>query len=85
MRDPQYALILGFLIIIVAVSLFGAGVFIKHFLLRGLLRLQGSLPWRYGRFLDHAAQLVILRKVGGGYIYMHRLLQQYLARADPEL
>jgi hypothetical protein len=52
---------------------------VKHFLLRGLLRLQRSLPWRYSRFLDHAARLFFLRKVGGAYIFMHRLLQQYFA------
>ena len=78
-RDPLYALIISLLSALIAAALFGAGVFFKHFLLRGLLRIQHSLPWRYSRFLDHAAQLVFLRKVGGGYIFMHRLLQQYFA------
>jgi hypothetical protein len=79
MRDSLYALNIGVLSALIAAALFGGGVFVKHFLLRGLLRRQRSLPWRYSRFLDHAAQLVFLRKVGGGYIFMHRLLQQYFA------
>jgi hypothetical protein len=79
MRDPIYALNMGLLTAVIAAALFGAGVFVKHFLLRGLLRWQRKLPWRYVRFLDYAAQLVFLRKVGGGYIFMHRLLQQYFA------
>ena len=79
LRDPIYALNIGVLSALIAASLFGGSVFVKHFLLRGLLRLQHNLPWRYTRFLDHAAQLVFLRKVGGGYIFMHRLLQQYFA------
>lgn len=79
LRDPIYALNIGVLSALIAASLFGGSVFVKHFLLRGLLRLQHNLPWRYTRFLDHAAQFVFLRKVGGGYIFMHRLLQQYFA------
>ena len=79
LRDLTYGLGLAILSALIAAALFGGSVFVKHFLLRGLLRLHGSLPWRYGRFLDHAAQLVFLRKVGGGYIFMHRLLQQYFA------
>jgi MFS family permease len=79
MRDTPYALNIGVLSALIAAALFGGGVFVKHFLLRGLLRRQRSLPWRYSRFLDHAAQLVFLRKVGGGYIFMHRLLQEYFA------
>jgi hypothetical protein len=30
-------------------------------------------------FLDYAAERIFLRKVGGGYIFIHRLLQEYFA------
>lgn len=30
-------------------------------------------------FLDLAAERLILQKVGGGYRFVHRLLQEYLA------
>jgi hypothetical protein len=52
---------------------------IKHFLLRLLLWANGDMPWNYARFLDYTAERVLLRKVGGGYIFMHRLLQTYFA------
>ncbi len=37
------------------------------------------MPWRYARFLDYAAERLFLRKVGGGYIFVHRLLLEYFA------
>ena len=79
-RDPLYALHAAMLAAVIAASLMGAGVFLKHFLLRSMLCLHGEIPWRYARFLDYAANLVILRKVGGGYIFMHGLLQEHFAR-----
>lgn len=37
------------------------------------------MPWRYVDFLDFAAQRILLRKVGGGYIFIHRMLLDYFA------
>jgi hypothetical protein len=42
----------------------------------------GSLPWNQIAFLDEAAQRLLLRKVGGGYIFVHRLLLEYFASLD---
>jgi hypothetical protein len=39
-------------------------------------------PWRYIAFLDDAVEKLLLRKVGGGYIFRHRLLQDYFASLD---
>jgi hypothetical protein len=39
----------------------------------------GSTPWNYVRFLDHAAERILLRKVGGGYAFIHRMLLEYFA------
>ena len=45
---------------------------------------KGCLPWTLVRFLDHAAERVFLRKVGGGYIVVHRLLQDHVGLStDP--
>jgi len=52
---------------------------IKHAILRYLLFRSGHLPFRYARFLDYAAERIFLRKVGGGYIFIHRLLLDYFA------
>ena len=32
--------------------------------------------------LDYAAQLVLLHKVGGGYIFVHRMLMEYFAALE---
>jgi hypothetical protein len=48
----------------------------------GLIR-NGSTPWNYVRFLDYAAGQILLRKVGGGYVFIHRmLLEHFSARYD---
>jgi hypothetical protein len=39
----------------------------------------GNTPINYARFLDYAAERVLLRKVGGGYVFIHRLLLEYFA------
>jgi hypothetical protein len=35
-------------------------------------------------FLDHCARLILLKKVGGGYIFVHRMLLEYLAELDTQ-
>jgi len=51
---------------------------IQHFALRNILASEGVIPrWRYDKFLDHCADLGLLRKVGGGYIFRHRWLLEY--------
>jgi hypothetical protein len=41
-------------------------------------------PWNYPRFLDHAHERILLRKVGGGYIFIHKLLLEYFANLNIE-
>lgn len=55
---------------------------LQHLLLRLLLWRTRSIPWNYPRFLDYAAERILLRKVGGGYIFVHRLLLEYFAPPD---
>lgn len=52
---------------------------IQHLTLRLILARKGYTPWRYARFLDYAAERIFLRKVGGGYIFVHRLLMEHFA------
>jgi hypothetical protein len=40
---------------------------------------EGFAPWQYVDFLDYAAERIFLHKVGGGYIFLHRLLQDHFA------
>ncbi len=61
-------------------ALRGGGIAcIQHVLLRWHLWRAGSIPWNYPRFLDYTAEHILLRKVGGGYIFVHRLLLEYFA------
>ncbi|MFN2137828.1 MAG: hypothetical protein ACK2UK_17870 [Candidatus Promineifilaceae bacterium] len=78
-RDETYAWQIAILSAIIAASLMGVSVVVKHFVLRAILRYRGVVPWRYAQFLDYAAQLVLLRRVGNGYIFLHGLMQSYFA------
>jgi transcriptional regulator with XRE-family HTH domain len=51
----------------------------KHYILRWFLWRSRSMPWQYIQFLDDAAEHILLRKIGGGYIFAHRLLMEYFA------
>ncbi len=68
---------------LIVFSLFGGSTLTKHLLLHLSLRYLGFTPWRFSRFLDHASRLVFLRKVGGGYIFTHRSLQEHFASSYP--
>jgi hypothetical protein len=57
---------------------------IQHVLLRWHLWRAGVIPWNYPHFLDHAAERILLHKVGGGYIFVHRLLLEYFASLDEQ-
>ena len=60
----------------------GGWAYLRHYVLRLLLWRAGAIPWNYPRFLDYAAEHILLRKVGGGYIFVHRLLLEYFASLD---
>jgi hypothetical protein len=57
----------------------GGGFVLQHLTLRFILHRNGYIPWNLIRFLDYATERIFLRKVGGGYIFIHRLLQEYFA------
>lgn len=52
---------------------------IKHYALRLILWSNGNTPFNFIEFLDHCASLTFLKKVGGGYIFIHRMLLEYFA------
>lgn len=63
--------------------LFGGFAVIQHFSLRFILCLEGFLPWNLVSFLDYATERIFLRKVGGGYVFVHRMLMDYFADLEP--
>jgi hypothetical protein len=58
----------------------GLGAIIKHYSLRLVLWRSGKTPFKFIPFLDHCAKLILLKKVGGGYIFIHRMLLEYFAK-----
>jgi hypothetical protein len=60
----------------------GGAAYIQHFVLRFLLLCRRSVPFNYPHFLDYAAERILLRKVGGGYIFIHRLLLEHFASLE---
>lgn len=73
------AIFFGFIITGYAALWYGGIDVIYHYALRFLLFLSGSIPFRYAAFLDDATQRLFLRKVGGGYIFLHRLLLEHFS------
>jgi Cdc6-like AAA superfamily ATPase len=63
----------------VGASFGGGKTCIRHFTLRLLLYLNRKIPWNYSRFLDYACDRIFLVKVGGGYSFIHRILQEHFA------
>ncbi|NES72290.1 MAG: hypothetical protein F6K24_47390 [Okeania sp. SIO2D1] len=63
---------------------FAGLVLIQHFTLRFILWWRGYAPWNYARFLDYATERIFLRKVGGGYIFIHQILQEHFAKIYSE-
>lgn len=62
--------------------IYGGDFLIRHFLLRIFLNKSGKTPWRYIRFLDYASERVLLRKIGGGYIFIHRMIMEHFAKIE---
>jgi hypothetical protein len=60
----------------------GGSAVIKHYALRLTLWRNGYMPLNFVAFLDHCAMLILLKKVGGGYIFIHRMLHEYFAELD---
>jgi serine/threonine protein kinase len=75
---PGFALLIGLFVGL----LFGLDAAIQHYLLRFWLWNTGLFPWKVVRFLDHATARILLRRVGGGYSFVHRLLLEYFASLD---
>ncbi|MEM7117704.1 MAG: hypothetical protein AAF614_35050 [Chloroflexota bacterium] len=63
---------------------FGGFNLVNHWVLRGLLWRNGRLPLQLIPFLDHATRHSLLHRVGGGYLFIHPLLQAHFATSSKE-
>lgn len=57
---------------------YGGGAFLRHWTLRWLLYRSGDAPLRYVRFLHDAEERILLRRLGSGFTFPHRLLQEHM-------
>jgi hypothetical protein len=58
---------------------FGLKAVIQHSVLRYILFRSGVAPLNYAEFLDYTSSRHLTRRVGGGFIFRHRLLMEHFA------
>jgi hypothetical protein len=75
-------IILGVTLGLVVALRTGGGAYLQHRALLAVLYLKDFGPWRYAEFLDNATERLFLRKVGRGYIFIHRLLLDHFATSE---
>ena len=63
---------------------FGGAACVQHYVVRAWLVRARSAPWQYGRFLEAMTQRLLLRRSGSAYLFIHRLLRDYLADINPD-
>ncbi len=52
---------------------------IQQYILQTMMHRRNYFPFHLTIFLDHCVDLIFLRRVGGGYIFVHRLLMEHFA------
>jgi energy-coupling factor transporter ATP-binding protein EcfA2 len=57
----------------------GGFAVLQHYVLRFVLWRRRSIPARYIHFLDYADKHILLRKIGGGYQFIHKRFLDYFA------
>jgi DNA polymerase III delta prime subunit len=57
----------------------GGAACLQQLIIRFILSSTKQLPWNLIQTLDQATDRIILQRVGGGYIFQHRLLQEHFA------
>lgn len=75
--DITFALSLGLL----ALLFRGGFEVLRHYSLRLILSRAGYISWSFVAFLEHGVERLLLRKVGGGYKFIHGTLRDYFAGA----
>jgi len=72
-------LVVGLFAGLVAGLEYGLQAALQHYILRWCLARENAAPLKYVPFLDYAAELIFLRKVGGGYVFIHRMVLEWFA------
>lgn len=61
---------------------YGGVALLQHFALRLVLFFTGCIPWNYARFFNYACDRLLMKKVGGGYVFYHRMLMEHFAQME---
>jgi hypothetical protein len=61
---------------------FGGLDVLFHYTLRLVLFATGDTPRRFVSFLAHCVRLIFMRQVGGGFIFIHRMLLEHFASLE---
>ncbi len=77
--NPLSGLLNGALFGLLAGVMHGLNDVVKHAIIRLLLWVEQRIPFNHIPLLDYAANCALLRKVGGGYAFWHRLLLEHFA------
>lgn len=59
--------------------IFGILTYIQYLKRRWSLYRDSDIPDNYTHFLDYSTERTILRKVGGGYVFIHRIVLEHIA------
>ncbi len=76
---PLGGLVGGLLIGLPVGLILGGIAYFQHYVLRWFLAQSRALPWRTVLFLEEAKGCILLQRVGGGYRFVHPLLQEYFS------
>ena len=80
-----FALTPGFIIGLISGVIGGGGkTCFQHITLRFILNFLNLAPWNYARFLNYAAELRLMKRIGGGYVFYHRMLMEHFANMELE-
>ncbi|MDR3576865.1 MAG: NACHT domain-containing protein [Anaerolineaceae bacterium] len=78
---PLY-LIFGVIYGGIAFFRFGGIAFFKHITLRLILLMKGDIPIIQSHLLNQACNMSIMKKAGGGYVFIHSLMLDHFAQMD---
>jgi hypothetical protein len=74
----------GLVFALTVAMVFGGAACLQHYVVRTWLLRAGIAPWKYSQFLEAMAQRLLLRRSGSAYLFVHRLLRDYLADPHPD-
>lgn len=77
----SFGLILLLAGMVVMWALSGGLTILRHYVIRWSLARHQTFPFRATAFLDDTTSRILMRRVGGGYSFIHRRLQDYFADA----